>query len=605
MNEPTLTYKDPSQSIDLRVDDLLARMTMEEKIGQMTQVEKNSVKLEEIGKFFVGSVLSGGGGSPPENTVEGWAEMVDSFQRAALGTRLGIPIIYGVDAVHGHTNLRGATVFPHNIGLGAANDPDLMFAIGQATAVEMLATGIPWNFAPAVSIPQDIRWGRTFEGYGEDTDLVTRLAIPYLQGLQTPPEGWPKDEILVLGTPKHYLGDGGTVFGSSTTVIEQQRYLLDQGDTRMGEETLRTLFLPPYEAAIEAGALSIMASFNSWHGEKLHAHPYLLTEVLKGELGFGGFIISDWEAVNQVSDDYYTAVVESINAGIDMVMTPYDYQAFIVALTRGVEEGRVSTLRIDDAVRRILKAKFSVGLFESPLSNPTLKEVVGSKDHRELARQAVRKSLVLLKNENQTIPIEKETPLIIVAGEGADNIGLQSGGWTIEWMGKSGPITPGTTILEGIRTAVSPDAIVNYESSGRFERNVGENGKPMIADVGIVVISEEPYVEGFGDRANLTLSGEDVDLIARVRNHCQKLIVIIISGRPLVLTDQLPLMDALVAAWLPGSEGAGVADMLFGDYPFNGRLPFTWLRTNDQLPLNINNSKSDQSLFSFGFGLET
>lgn len=443
MNEPTLTYKDPSQSIDLRVDDLLARMTMEEKIGQMTQVEKNSVKLEEIGKFFVGSVLSGGGGSPPENTVEGWAEMVDSFQRAALGTRLGIPIIYGVDAVHGHTNLRGATVFPHNIGLGAANDPDLMFAIGQATAVEMLATGIPWNFAPAVSIPQDIRWGRTFEGYGEDTDLVTRLAIPYLQGLQTPPEGWPKDEILVLGTPKHYLGDGGTVFGSSTTVIEQQRYLLDQGDTRMGEETLRTLFLPPYEAAIEAGALSIMASFNSWHGEKLHAHPYLLTEVLKGELGFGGFIISDWEAVNQVSDDYYTAVVESINAGIDMVMTPYDYQAFIVALTRGVEEGRVSTLRIDDAVRRILKAKFSVGLFESPLSNPTLKEVVGSKDHRELARQAVRKSLVLLKNENQTIPIEKETPLIIVAGEGADNIGLQSGGWTIEWMGKSGPITPG------------------------------------------------------------------------------------------------------------------------------------------------------------------
>ncbi len=574
MNEPTLTYKDPSQSIDLRVDDLLARMTMEEKIGQMTQVEKNSVKLEEIGKFFVGSVLSGGGGSPPENTVEGWAEMVDSFQRAALGTRLGIPIIYGVDAVHGHTNLRGATVFPHNIGLGAANDPDLMFAIGQATAVEMLATGIPWNFAPAVSIPQDIRWGRTFEGYGEDTDLVTRLAIPYLQGLQTPPEGWPKDEILVLGTPKHYLGDGGTVFGSSTTVIEQQRYLLDQGDTRMGEETLRTLFLPPYEAAIEAGALSIMASFNSWHGEKLHAHPYLLTEVLKGELGFGGFIISDWEAVNQVSDDYYTAVVESINAGIDMVMTPYDYQAFIVALTRGVEEGRVSTLRIDDAVRRILKAKFSVGLFESPLSNPTLKEVVGSKDHRELARQAVRKSLVLLKNENQTIPIEKETPLIIVAGEGADNIGLQSGGWTIEWMGKSGPITPGTTILEGIRTAVSPDAIVNYESSGRFERNVGENGKPMIADVGIVVISEEPYVEGFGDRANLTLSGEDVDLIARVRKHCQKLIVIIISGRPLVLTDQLPLMDALVAAWLPGSEGAGVADMLFGGLSFQWQAAF-------------------------------
>ncbi len=601
--EITDLYQDPTQPIETRIDDLLARMTLAEKIGQMTQVEKNSITPEDVTAYFIGSVLSGGGGSPSNNTVESWVEMVEAFQQAARQTRLGIPLIYGVDAVHGHANLKGATVFPHNIGLGAANDPELMHRIGQATAVEMLATGIRWNFAPAVSISQDIRWGRTFEGYSEDTELVTRLAVPYFLGLQTPPEGWTQGQIFVLATPKHYLGDGGTTFGSSTAEI-MQPFLLDQGDTHMDDASLRELFLPPYRAVIDAGALSIMASFSSWNGAKMHSHRYLLTDVLKGELSFDGFIISDWEAVNQVSNDYHTAVVESINAGIDMVMTPYDYKAFITALTEAVNEGHVSIDRIDDAVRRILRAKFMLGLFERPYADPSLKGTVGSQAHRDLARQAVRQSLVLLKNVNHTLPIPKDTPLIFVAGEGADNIGLQSGGWTIEWLGKSGAITTGTTILEGIQVSVSPDTQVNYNRFGRFDRILDTSGNALIADVGLVVVSEEPYAEGIGDRADLTLLQADVDLIHRVRERCQKLIVIVISGRPLVLTDQLSEMDALIAAWLPGSEGAGVADVLFGDYPFSGKLPYTWPRSNDQLPLNVNNSQEGEALFPFGFGLE-
>lgn len=336
----------------------------------------------------------------------------------------------------------------------------------------------------------------------------------------------------------------------------------------------------------------------------MHSHRYLLTDVLKEELSFDGFIISDWEAVNQVSNDYHTAVVESINAGIDMVMTPYDYKAFITALTEAVDEGHVSIDRIDDAVRRILRAKFMLGLFERPYADPSMNGTVGSQAHRDLARQAVRQSLVLLKNVNDTLPIPKDTPLIFVAGEGADNIGLQSGGWTIEWLGKSGAITTGTTILEGIQSSVSPDTQVNYNRFGRFDRILDTSGNPLIADVGLVVVSEEPYAEGIGDLADLALLQVDVDLIHRVRERCQKLIVIVISGRPLVLTDQLSEMDALIAAWLPGSEGAGVADVLFGDYPFSGKLPYTWPRSNDQLPLNVNNSQEGEALFPFGFGLE-
>ena len=372
-------------TVDARVSDLLARMTLAEKIGQMTQVEKNSIAPDDITNLFIGSLLSGGGGAPDTNTVQDWAAMVDGFQQRALATRLGIPLIYGVDAVHGHNNLRGATIFPHNVGLGAARDPDLVQRIGRATAEELAATGIPWDFAPVVAVPQDIRWGRAYEGYSEDTALVTQLSTAYLRGLQGDGLGSP---LSVLATPKHFIGDGGTALGSAAA----SGYLLDQGDTRVDEAALRALFLPPYQAAVDAGAQSIMVSFSSWQGMKMHANKYLLTDVLKGELGFSGFLISDWMAINQLPGDYHAQVAASINAGLDMVMVPTDYKLFITTLTQAVEQGDVPQARIDDAVRRILRVKFELGLFDHPLSDPANRPQAGADAHRQLARQAVRET---------------------------------------------------------------------------------------------------------------------------------------------------------------------------------------------------------------------
>lgn len=466
-----------------RVDALLAQMTLAEKIGQMTQVEKNSIKRGDITKYFIGSLLSGGGGYPSPNTGAAWAKMVDGFQQEALATRLAIPLIYGVDAVHGHNNVYGATIFPHNIGLGATRDADLVRRIGEATALEMAATGIPWNFAPVVAVPQDIRWGRTYEGYSENIDLVSTLGVAFIKGLQSG-AGQP-----MLATPKHFIGDGGTAWGTS----QASGGKLDQGDTPMDEAALRTRFLPPYQAAIAAGAQSIMVSFSSWNGTKLHAHRYLLTDVIKGELGFQGFLISDWQAIDQIPGDYAADVATAINAGLDMIMVPYDYRRFITTLTTAVETGTVPQERIDDAVRRILRVKVALGLFEHPYADPSLIDQVGSAAHRALAREAVRKSLVLLKNENQSLPLAKETPLIFVAGAAANDIGIQSGGWTIEWQGKTGKITAGTTIVAGIQAAVGATTRVEYSAAGNFAKLVDAQGQPLQADVGIAVVGERPY----------------------------------------------------------------------------------------------------------------
>ena len=595
-------YLDPSQPVEARVEDLLARMTLDEKIGQMTQVENNSIAPYDVKKYYIGSVLSGGG-SWGDNSARTWAALADGFQEYALQTELGIPIIFGVDSVHGYAHVYGAVIFPHNIGLGATREADLVERIGRATAEEMGATGIRWNFAPTVAVVQDVRWGRTYEGYSENTQLVTELAAAYVHGMQyidgvmdlTNP-------LAVLATPKHFLGDGGTTWQSSKT----GNYLLDQGDTRVDEATLRELYLPPYQAAIEEGALSIMPSFSSWNGTKMHANPYLLTDVLKGELGFKGFLISDWQAIDQISSDYYQAVVTSINAGLDMNMVPYDYISFINTLKKAVTNGDVPMERIDDAVRRILTVKFMMGLFENPFSDPSLLSIIGSEEHRALGREAVRKSLVLLKNENETLPISKDAPLIFVAGKAATDIGLQCGGWTIEWQGKTGAIEPGTTILEGIQQAVSPNTKVVYDRHGIFDEYEDEQGKLILADVGIVVVAEKPYAEGVGDSADPKLTALDVALIEKTRQHSQKLVVIVMSGRPIVLTEQYPLLDALVAAWLPGTEAGGVADVLFGDYPFTGKLPYTWQRSNSQLPFDFENlatSGCDAPLFPFGYGL--
>ncbi len=599
-------YKDPSQPVDVRVEDLLSRMTLEEKIGQMTQVENNSISPyylfppSEIAKYFIGSVLSGGNSSGFYSLAD-WTGLAKSYEIEAVKTRLGIPLIFGVDSVHGFGHVNGATIFPQNIGLGATRDPELVRQIGQVTAEEMRAAGIPWNFAPCVAVPQDIRWGRTYEGFSEDTALVTELSSAYIQGFQTIPKGYSSSDgqtLYALATPKHYIGDGGTAWGSIHQYMYHQ-YMLDQGDTQVDEATLRRLFLPPYQAAVNSGAMSVMASFSSWNGVKMHAQRYLLTDVLKGELGFQGFVVSDWGGINQVDPDYYKAVVTAINAGIDMNMVPYYYQMFIDTMKQAVMNGDITQERIDDAVRRILRAKFMLGLFENPYGDPSLAVTVGSDEHRALARQAVRKSLVLLKNDNNSLPIDKNVSTILVAG--INSTGIQAGGWTLDWQGEQRNTLVGTTILEGIQELVGPNTQVLYNNLGQFASFSGK------APVGIAIVGEMPYAEGMGDRADLTLYKVDLTVINALRPKVDKLIVVILSGRPLVITDQYQTADAWVAAWLPGSEGAGVADVLFGDYPFVGKLPYTWPRSNDQLPLNINNSANltgcAAPLFPFGYGL--
>lgn len=578
-------YMDPKLPVEERVKDLLSRMTLEDKVGQMTQAERGNIKnLDDIGFYGFGSILSGGGSVPGENTPEGWANMIDAFQRKALEAPLKIPMLYGIDAVHGHNNVYGATIFPHNIGLGATRNPELVKKIGQATAAEVYATGIRWNFAPCVCIARDERWGRTYESYGEDPEIATAMTT-IIEGMQGD-----YGKGTVLATAKHFVADGGTALDSSNT----GNYSLDQGDARITEDELRKIHLPPYKAAIEKGVGSVMASFSSWNGLKLHAHKYLLTDVLKGELGFKGFVISDWAGIDQISPDPARNVREAINAGVDMVMEPNNYARFVDNLTAEIKNGNIPMSRIDDAVSRILTQKFKLGLFEQPFTDRSYFNQLGSQEHRDLARQAVRESLVLLKNEG-VLPIKKDTPKIMVAGSNADDIGNQAGGWTISWQGKSGDIIPGTTILQGIKNTVSGNTKVDYV---KWPEPTEVQGY----DFGVVVVGERPYAEGQGDKQDLTLGDGDRRAIQNVCG-AMKCVVVVVSGRPMILTDDLPKMNGLVAAWLPGSEGQGVADVLFGDHNFTGKLPISWPRNMDQLPINVGDAKYDP-LFAYGFGLK-
>ncbi len=588
-------YRKPWLSTEERVEDLVGRMTLDEKIGQMTLVEKGSIWDAEVTAKAIGGVLSGGGGGPDgDNSVTAWRDMVKGYQNAALQARLGIPLIYGVDAVHGHSNVTGAVFFPHNIGLGAANDPDLMTRIGQATANEMIATGIYWNYAPVLAVPQDIRWGRTYEAFGQDTGLVSSLATAYLVGMQGESLS---DPLTVMGTPKHFVGDGGVVWGTGSG-----DYQIDQGDMQVDEETLRSVHLPPYQAVIDAGAQSIMISFSSWNGTKLHGHDYLINDVLKGEMGFTGFVVSDWAGIDQVDLDYYTAVVTSINAGVDMNMVPYNYNRFISTMKKAVENGDITEERIDDAVRRILTVKFNLGLFEVPYGHDELLDYVGGDEHRALAREAVQKSLVLLKNEGDLLPLATDTPVIYVAGQAADDVGIQLGGWSISWQGGSGDVTPGTTLLEAIEATVSPETTVVYNRAGNFSDSIDAEGNPIIADVCVAVVGERPYAEGQGDDARLRLPRGDVSALNNMADSCDKLIVVLVSGRPMIIETALEDSDAFVAVWLPGTEGQGVADGLFGLTPITGKLSFEWPASIEQLPLG---STDEAPLFPMGYGLET
>lgn len=616
-----------------RVEEWLSRMTLEQKIGQMIQTERMSITPEEVKVFHIGSVLSGGGSSPGENKPADWVKMNDAFWAASVEEdekHLPIPILYGVDAIHGHNNVLGATIFPHNIGLGCANDPELVKKIAQSTAREILATGVEWTFAPTLAVARNNQWGRTYESYSEDPEIVKSYAGAFVEGLQ----GDLKTDS-VIACVKHWVGDGGTTYG------------IDQGDTDISEAELRKIHIPPYIPAIQAGTLTVMASFNSWKGDKLHGHKYLLTDVLKEELGFKGFIISDWDGCDYLNADFHQTVAQGVNAGIDLFMVSEKWKPFGESLNQHVNSGNVKPERIDDAVRRILYVKIKYGLFEKP--RPSARywsnhESFGGSAHREVAREAVRKSLVLLKNENDLLPLKRDAR-IIVAGKNANDRGHQCGGFTVAWQGVSdsmdeesdepaskitsaygadagvqrGKIIGGTSIWEGIK-AMSPKAELNING------NMADRSRH---DVGIVVIGETPYAEGMGDirQGDETIAEmatkikglmkvlhpyghslvlnelhpEDLEAIKNITNQRIPAVVVLLSGRTLIIEKELEESTAFVAAWLPGSEGQGVADLLFGVYDFKGKLSFSW-----QKKAGENFRKGDEPynpLFAFGYGL--
>ncbi|MFJ7074560.1 glycoside hydrolase family 3 protein [Streptomyces sp. NPDC098781] len=594
-----LPYLNRELPVKKRVADLLSRMSLAEKAGQMTQAERGAVgNGGDVAAHALGSLLSGGGSTPTPNTPEAWARMIDGFQLRAQATRFQIPLIYGVDAVHGHNNLVGATIMPHNIGLGATRNPQTAYRAGAVTAAETRATGIPWDFAPCLCVTRDDRWGRAYESFGEDPALVESMET-IIQGLQGAANGKDlKDDDKVLATAKHFVGDGGTGYGTSTNGT----YTIDQGVTEVTRQQLEAVHLAPYAGAVDRGVGTVMPSYSSLDlvGDgrgpvKMHARADMINGVLKDRMGFDGFVISDWNGIDQIPGDYVSDVRTSVNAGVDMVMAPYSYKDFHSALVAEVEAGRVGERRIDDAVSRILTQKFRLGLFEKPYADTSGAARIGSAGHRAVARQAVAESQVLLKNTGGLLPLRKSQK-VYVAGSNADDIGNQSGGWTITWQGASGDITPGTTVLEAMR-----------KSSARLTYSKDATAPTAGHDVGVVVVGETPYAEGVGDVGNghdLRLSAADQAAVDKVC-AAMKCAVLIVSGRPqLIDDDRLSGIDALVASWLPGTEGDGVADVLYGKRPFTGQLPVTWPRSEAQLPINVGDASYDPR-YPYGWGLTT
>lgn len=568
-------YMDTSVSVEERVAALLSQMTLEEKIGQMVQAEQAGLSPDDVTTYGIGSVLSGGGSAPSTgNTAADWQARVNELKEAALKTRLGIPLLYGVDAVHGNNNVYGATLFPHNIGLGAANDPQLMEEIGEVVASEVRAIGVQWTFAPTLGNPQNISWGRTYECFSENTDDIVPLAYSYISGLQGDlSDNTYMDSGHVVACAKHFIGEGYTTDG------------INQGNVDMTadefDELLSSGVLDPYISALDANVLTVMASYNSVDGVKCHENHHLLTEVLKEQLGFEGFVVSDYNAIEQTSGiTYKDQVALCVNAGIDMFMEPYSWKDCIQALLELVEEGTVSMERIDDAVSRILRVKFIAGTFEEEIGGAAEEKFLsefGSDAHREVARRAVRESLVLLKDET----LENETAIeklshaknISVTGQKAYDIGSQCGGWTISWQGQAGNITQGTTIIEGLAEVRDPDVALTHSVDGSLADET---------DAVIAVFGEVPYAETDGDRDNgqIRISAKDAAMLEGLRGNLSSLpddvpvVAVIIAGRPVDLTEYEDMFDAVVMAWLPGTEGARVADVLLGKYAFSGTLKF-------------------------------
>lgn len=590
--------------LDARVEELLDRLTTEEKVGQVIQAEINSVTPDDVRSYHLGSVLNGGGGWPhneKDSTVEDWLALADAFWEASMDDSDGgepIPILWGLDAVHGHNNVIGATLFPHNIGLGAARDPELLREIGRVTAREVAVTGQDWNFGPTIAVARDDRWGRTYESYSEDAEIVRAYAAAMVKGIQGDPVSEPfLDERHLLATAKHFLGDGGTEGGE------------DQGDTLASEEELREIHAAGYASAIEAGVQTIMASFSSWQGVKIHGHHGLLTEVLKGRMGFDGFVVGDWNAHGQIPGCTNDSCPTALNAGVDMFMVPQDWKGLYHNTLSQVESGEISAERLDDAVRRILRVKMRAGLFERgrPSRRPLAgrSELLGSSEHRAVARRAVRQSLVLLKNNGGLLPLAPDSR-VLVAGDGADDIGKQSGGWTITWQGTGNTNAdfPGaTSIWDGIRETVeAAGGTAVLRPDGAFDER---------PDVAIVVYGEDPYAEFQGDRQTLDYSfgnDRDLEILRSLRSEEIPVVSVFLTGRPLWVNPELNASDAFVVAWLPGSEGAGVADVLFTAVDgsvrdgFTGRLSFSWPKRAMQTPLNRGDAGYDP-LFPYGYGL--
>jgi beta-glucosidase len=593
----------PNAATEAFVTQLLANMTLEEKVGQMIQADIASISPAELRTYRLGSILAGGGAAPGDNvrtTPQAWLDLTDSFFRASLtatsATHAPIPILFGVDAVHGHAKVVGATIYPHNVGLGAAHDPDLIHRIGQATAEEVATTGIDWTFAPTVAVARDVRWGRSYESYSESPELVAAYAAAMVTGLQGERD---TAQFMApgrtLSSVKHFLGDGGTQNGR------------DQGETVIPESELRAVHAAGYVAAIKAGALIVMASYNSWNGVKMHANRYLLTDVLKGQLGFEGFVVGDWNAHEQIPGCTKYKCAAAILAGVDMLMAPDSWRELYKNTLTQVRSGEIPQARVDDAVRRILRVKTIAGLFRraAPKQRSDAGDFtrLGSTAHRALAREAVRKSLVLLKNDRHILPLNPRAK-ILVAGEAADSIGTQTGGWTIDWQGdrNSNADFPGaTSIFGGIQAAVAAGggtAVLSKE--GRF------TDKP---DAAIVVFGEGPYAEFEGDRETLEFSPNEhrsLELLRRLRAQGVPTVAVFLSGRPMWVNPWINASDAFVAAWLPGSEGEGVADVLFAGtehFDFTGRLAFSWPQT--AMPVTFDAAgKSTGAQFARGWGLD-
>ena len=567
--------------LEQKVEALLKQMTLDEKIGQMSQIRHFEENADaHISEKFIGSVIHTQGPTPGKSAKE-WQKRFIELQKKALATRLGIPLLFGVDAVHGQNTFEGATIFPHNIGLGATNNEELVYEIAKITALESQATGFNWVFSPCVAIPYSEKWGRVYEAFSESTEITKKLTKASIKGLQ----GILADASTVMATAKHFVGDGATDYG------------VEGGETSLSDAEIHRYLLPPYKVAVQEKVGAVMASFNSINGISMHNHKALITDTLKIGMKFDGIVVSDWKAYSRFNG------IEVVNAGVDVLMTvDGDLNDFQEGLKKAVQEKIVSTERIDDAVRRILRQKFRLGLFENPFPDTTLISKIGIKKHREIAKKAVRESLVLLKNDNQVLPISKEIKKIVVVGEHANNAGLQSGGWTVNWQGSTENYKGATTILEGIKKQ-SKGTVV-------YDKNATENHSD--ADLAIIVVGEIPYAEFFGDighesnQLRLNLTEDHQQYIKTYTEKGVKTLVILISGRPLVVTNEINKSNAFVAAWLPGSEGDGIAEVLFGDYNFKGKLPHSWPKKLNDYEYKYGPNFWDKTLkplYEFGFGM--